>query len=278
MSTAYQAVHTRQAVYTHGHDKSVLRSHTWRTAENSAAYLLPSLKPDMKILDIGCGPGTITVDLATHVPLGHVTGLDASDDVLDKARAHAAACNVRNIEFVVADAHALPFPDETFDVTHAHQVLQHVGDPVQMLREMRRVTKAGGFVAARDADYAGMTWYPESEGMTEWRKIYTLVARANGGEPDAGRRLYSWAQRAGLDPAQTTCSAGTWCFYTPEDRAWWAGLWADRTLQSNFATTAIRHGLATEDDLRRISKTWHDWEDNGDAWFAVLNGEILSQV
>lgn len=75
------------AVYTHGHHESVLRSHTWRTAENSAAYLLGSLRPHMRILDIGCGPGTITADLAERVPEGHVTGVDRSPEIVERARA-----------------------------------------------------------------------------------------------------------------------------------------------------------------------------------------------
>ena len=80
---------TESAVYTHGHHSSVLRSHTWRTALNSAAYILPHLKPDMKVLDIGCGPGTITVDLASYVPRGHITGLERAEGVLSQARALA---------------------------------------------------------------------------------------------------------------------------------------------------------------------------------------------
>ena len=103
---------TKPATYTSGHDPAVLRTHAWRTVDNSAPYLKPWLKPDMKILDVGCGPGSITVDLATYVPQGHVTGIE-------------------NVAFQVRDALALPFAaDAAFDVTHAHQVLQHTGDPV----------------------------------------------------------------------------------------------------------------------------------------------------
>lgn len=175
------------AVYTHGHHESVLRSHTWRTAANSAAYLLGSLKPHMKILDIGCGPGTITADLAALVPEGHVTGVDQAAGILDQARATAAGRGLTNVDFATADVHALDYPDDTFCVVHAHQVLQHVGDPVQALREMRRVTKPTGFIAVRDSDYAAMTWYPNAPTMDDWLDLYRRVARANGGEPDAGR-------------------------------------------------------------------------------------------
>src|ERR1700754_4743938 len=115
------------AVYTHGHHESVLRAHRWRTAENSAAYLLPALTPGARLLDVGCGPGTITADLAALV--GSVTAVETAPAALDAARAVAADRGVA-IEFAVEDVHALTFADDSFDVVHAHQVLQHVADPV----------------------------------------------------------------------------------------------------------------------------------------------------
>ena len=261
------------AVYTHGHHESVLRSHTWRTAANSAAYLLGSLKPHMKILDVGCGPATITADLAALVPEGHVTGVDRAEGILDRARATAEERGLTNVDVAVADVHALDFPDDTFCVVHAHQVLQHVGDPVQALREMHRVTRPGGFIAARDADFGAMTWYPASQGLDDWLDLYERVARANGGEPDAGRRLKSWAQRAGITDVTTTSS--TWTFATAEERAWWSGLWADRTLASAYADRATDGGHATAEDLRAVSAAWREWGRHEDGWFSVLHGEIL---
>ena len=115
-------------VYTHGHHESVLRSHKWRTAENSAGYLLPHLAPDAKVLDVGCGPGTITAGLADRVPRGHVTGIDAVQDILEQAR--EAAGDRENMDFAAGDVYALGYPDASFDVVHAHQVLQHLSDPV----------------------------------------------------------------------------------------------------------------------------------------------------
>lgn len=261
------------AVYTHGHHESVLRSHTWRTAANSAGYLLGSLKPHMRILDIGCGPGTITADLAELVPDGQVTGVDRAPDILEQARATAAARGLANMDFAVADVHALDYPDDTFCVVHAHQVLQHVGDPVQALREMRRVTKPGGLIAVRDSDYAAMTWHPPVPGLDDWLALYRRVARANGGEPDAGRRLKSWALAAGL--TGITATSGTWTYSTPEERRWWGGLWADRTVASAYAERATEGGHATTAELREISAAWREWAEQEDGWFAVLHGEIL---
>ncbi|CAM5430900.1 MULTISPECIES: methyltransferase domain-containing protein [Streptomyces] len=276
MSKAQPDAHSRAretAVYTHGHHESVLRSHNWRTAANSAAYLLDSLKPHMRILDVGCGPGTITADLAALVPDGRVTGVDRAPGILEQARATAAGRGVPNVDFAVADVHALDFPDETFCVVHAHQVLQHVGDPVGALREMARVTRPGGLIAVRDSDYAAMSWYPPSRGMDDWLDLYRRVARANGGEPDAGRRLKSWALRAGL--TDVTATSSTWTFSTEEERAWWSGLWADRTLASAYAERATEGGHATAEDLQAVSEAWREWGRRGDGWFGVLHGEIL---
>jgi ubiquinone/menaquinone biosynthesis C-methylase UbiE len=140
--------------YTHGHHESVLRSHSWRTVANSAAYLSPHLTPGLRVLDVGCGPGTITAEFADRVGLdssgGSVVGMDASAEVVALA---SDAASRPNLTFAVGDVYAIDAPDDAFDIVHAHQVLQHLADPVAALREMWRVCRPGGVVAARDADY-----------------------------------------------------------------------------------------------------------------------------
>ena len=182
--------------YTHGHAEPVLQSHRWRTAENSAGYLLPSLRPGLDLLDVGCGPGTITIDLAGRVAPGRVVGLDVSADPLAEARAAAVAAGVQ-VDFEVGDVYGLTFEDDSFDVVHAHQVLQHLTDPVAALREMARVCPPGGVIAVRDVDYGAFVTFPADEGLDRWLDLYHQVARRNGAEPDAGRRLLSWAHAAG---------------------------------------------------------------------------------
>ncbi|WP_116950424.1 methyltransferase domain-containing protein [Jiangella endophytica] len=261
------------ATYTHGHHESVLRSHTWRTVANSAAYLRDRLRPGADVLDVGCGPGTITTEFASLVAPGRVVGLDASDEVIAQAAAQNGADAV---EFRTGDAAALPFDAASFDVVHAHQLLQHVADPVAVLRELARVARPGGVVAARDSDYAGMFWYPRLPGLSEWLELYRTLALGNGGEPDAGRRLLSWAHEAGLP--DVTATASVWCFSTPEDRAWWGGLWADRVTSSAFADQAVGRGLATTSDLDRLATAWREWAGHADGWFVVPHGEIIARV
>jgi len=259
--------------YIHGHHPSVLQSHTWRTAENSAAYLLPELTGGMTILDVGCGPGTITAGLAQRVPDGHVTAIDAVPEIVAKA---AADFPKPNLTFTTGDVYALAFPDASFDVVHAHQVLQHLADPVAALREMRRVTRPGGLIAARDGDYGAFVWYPDLPVLAEWRELYRRVARAAGGDPDAGRKLHAWARQAGFTDVRR--SSSNWTYSTPAERQWWGESWHDRATKSAFAAQALAGGYATRPDLARIADGWLRWAAEEDGWFTILNGEILCRV
>lgn len=267
---------TQPAVYTHGHAEPVLRSHRSRTAQDSAAYLLPHLRAGLSLLDVGCGPGTITADLAELVAPGPVTALEMTEEALDSAREEAARRTLSGITFRIGDVQKLDLPDDTFDVVHAHQMLQHVGDPVQALRELRRVCRPGGLVAVRDADYAAFTWWPAVPELDEWVTLYRSAARANGGEPDAGRRLLSWAQAAGF--CDITATSSTWCYATRVQRDWWAGMWADRVTASALAQQLVTSGAARSDDLVRIADGWRRWAIADDGWFSVLHGELLCRV
>ena len=264
------------ARYTHGHSAAVLSAHSRRGAADSAAYLLAHLLAGMDLLDVGCGPASITADLAERVAPGRVVALDAASGALEAARATLRDRGLsEQVEVTSGDVMALPFEDASFDVVHAHQVLQHLADPVGALAEMRRVTRPGGIVAVRDAVYSAMTWFPEPAGMEQWRSVYMATARANGGEPDAGSRLLSWARAAGF--ADASASASTWCYATPADRAWQSQTWAQRCLTS-FGPRAVELGLADRADLETMAQAWRQWGDSEDAWFVVVHGEVLARV
>jgi ubiquinone/menaquinone biosynthesis C-methylase UbiE len=268
--------------YTHGHHDSVLRSHRWRTAENSAAYLLDHLRPGMSLLDVGCGPGTITADLARSVAPGRVIGMDAEAKVIAEASAITAGADgtaeagVGSLTFEVGDLYDLRFDDGTFDVVHAHQVLQHLGDPVAALIEMRRVCRNGGIVAVRDADYPAMRYYPDDPDLDRAFAAYGALTRVNGANWDVGRKLLHLALEVGF--TSVLPSASTWCFATPEDRSWWGELWADRFTLSAVAEQLLAHGLATPEDLESFAAAYRRWAVAPDGWFAVLHGEVVCTV
>jgi ubiquinone/menaquinone biosynthesis C-methylase UbiE len=258
-------------VYMHGHHDSVLRSHRSRNVDNSAAYLRPHLEAGQTLLDVGCGPGTLTLDLARHVAPGRVVAIDRAEDVLAEARRTVAAAGDQ-VRVESGDVYRLTFADASFDVVHAHQVLQHLREPVRALAEMRRVCRPDGLVAARDSDYGSFRWFPEDPRLTAWLRLYHQVAESNGAYPDAGRRLLHWAQSAGF--RDVTPSASVWSFATPEARSFWAGMWAVRVRESAFATQALELG-ATPTQLEEMSAGFRSWADAEGGCWTITHGEVL---
>jgi SAM-dependent methyltransferase len=263
--------------YIHGHSDSVLRSHRWRTAENSAGYLLRHLADGLRLLDVGCGPGTLTVDLARRVaPSGDVVGIDISEPVVAEATTHAAEAGAANVTFRAGDFRGIGLEERSFDVVHAHQVLQHLRDPVGALAAMAGLARPGGIVAARDADYDAFVWTPVDSRLDRWREIYTAVSGRLGVAADAGRWLLRWALDAGLDDVAYTTS--TWTFASPADRAWWGDLWAERTVASSLADQALEYGVADKAELEAVAAGWRDWAARPDGTFVLLHGEIVARV
>jgi ubiquinone/menaquinone biosynthesis C-methylase UbiE len=255
-------------VYSHSHQPVVLASHGSRTAEEAAAFLLTHLKPGMRVLDIGCGPGSITVGLARYVAPAETIGVDQSDEALDAARSLAVGRNVGNAHFEQADVYELPFEEASFDVIYGHQILQHLADPVAALTEARRVLRSGGYLAVRDADYGTMTHHPHDPALDRWLQMYHEVVRSNGGEPDAGRRLMEWVRAAGFVHLHPTAS--TWLYATPGEREDWAELWAGRRLQEPGTSAYGSHRDETIEAFQR-------WAAHPDGWFAFIHGEVLAR-
>lgn len=268
---------TGDTAYSQGYAQSVLQSQTWRTADNSAAYVLDYLDTGTTVLDVGCGTGTITLDLARRVDPGTVLGVDTEPEVINQAQHDARDHGFTNVSFEVADALDLAAtverPGTGFDVVHAHQLLLHLADPVEALRGMLEMARPGGIVAARDTDYAAMAWWPQDARLDHWLALYRDIAHDHGGEPDAGRRLLGWARAAGA--AEVSPSASVWLHATAEERERWGGMWEQRILNSAIAEEALSSGRATAQELHDISAAWREWADHPDGWFLIPHGEIV---
>jgi SAM-dependent methyltransferase len=198
-----------------------------------------------------------------------------ADSVVSEAREHAVEAGVTNVNFETGDFREAGLDDGSFDVVHAHQVLQHLRDPVGAIAKMARLARSGGVVAVRDADYSAMTWAPGDERLDRWLDIYLAVTRRNGAEANAGRWLLRWARAAGL--SDITYTTSTWTFATPSERDWWADLWAERIVASSFAKQAVEYEVATERELVLIAEGWRDWAHQPDGVFIVVHGEIVAR-
>ncbi|KAI9708717.1 MAG: hypothetical protein M1820_003672 [Bogoriella megaspora] len=258
--------------------------HEVRTAENSAAFLLPKLhfmkasKPNLTLLDVGAGSGTISVSFAKLVPDGHVTGVDVNLNILPRARVNADTAGVKNIEFREGSVYKLPFADETFDITFCHQVLIHIGNPWDALCEMLRVTKQGGIVAAREGDYETNSVWPELPELGMFHKLMAGLMSAGGGTPTAGRQLLSWALKAGVERSQITLSYSTTSYNTSSERKTCSQGLCDQLRGGSLREKALKFGLGTESGFEEMAKAWEEWANTDDATLAMMNGEILVQT
>lgn len=263
--------------YIHGHSAAVLKAHARRTAQRDAAYLLPHLKPDFHVLDVGCGPGTISADLAGLVPQGKVTCLEISETALDAARGTMRTRGVENVDYASGDVTGhLPFADDTFDVVHSHQVLIHIPDAAVAMKEMRRVLKPGGVMAARDMIVSTCTWYPAQPALRGWETAIVGTIGATGADPDMGARLRATALRAGFVDERIVSTASCWTFATPEEVQFWGGSTADRMgPESELTKKVVEGSFMTKDEVGDYVTAAREWMTVEGAWFGAMNGEIL---
>ena len=236
----------------------MLRSHRWRTADNSAAYLLPYLREGSTCWMWAAVQGSLTIDLAKRTAPGRVVGVDLSARSLPKPGEAAETAGVPNVSFLAGDFRSVGFQPATFDVVHAHQVLQHLRDPVGALAAMRGLVRDGGHRGRRESDYSGMIWSPASPAPRP------MARDLPGGHPPKRRRGQCRALAAGLGAAAAgfrdiTYTSSTWTFATEETRRWWAELWAERTVASSFAEQAVAYGMATATELAEVSAGWREW-------------------
>lgn len=260
--------------YTHGHHRSVVSAHSARRASEAAAFMLPRLNSPARLLDFGCGPGSITVDLADHLlPDGEVVGIDSSAQVIEQARAAAAEQRITNVSFEVNSVYETGYASGSFDAVYAHQVLQHLSEPVKALGEARRVLVPGGICGVREVDWGTAAIWPPDDRLARFLDVYHLVAERNGGDANAGRSLKQWFADAGYSDLVVTTS--TWSFSDEAGLAWWGEQWAERIVHSDIAARAVEYGIATGRELAGISQAWLDWIQAPGAFFAFTQVEVV---
>lgn len=214
----------QQRTYQPGYQPKQVSHHEWRTAENSAQQLIPVLKelaekkPNLALLDVGSGSGTIATSLANYIPLGTVTATDLSEDIMKRAEQLARDEGVTNISFQQANAYQLPFPDESFDVVHTSQMLIHMDEPQNAIKELVRVAKKGGVVSCREGDLPLIVYWPEIPAQQRFQQLTATLHDLTAGKSNCGRQLIGLALKAGVKREQIQASWHTWCYSSPEEK------------------------------------------------------------
>ena len=259
--------------YTMGYGEAFEQFISRRTAANSAPYLLPHLKPGMRVLDVGCGPGTISVGLAKAVEPGELHGIDMEESQVELAAAAAREGGHSNARFQVADAASLPFPDDHFDVVHCYAVLTHIPDTMAALAEIKRVLKTGGILGAREIIVDSSFIEPDIGNLSRGFAMLSAVLIANDGHPQMGKELRARFSEAGFVDIESNGSFQS--FGSPSSIAAFAGLLINYLFGPTFADPAVSHGIATREELDEWREAAVVWRGQPGAFATFANGDAI---
>jgi ubiquinone/menaquinone biosynthesis C-methylase UbiE len=261
--------------YTHGYTTAFTQYLSRRTAATNAAFFLPYLRSGMRVLDCGCGPGTITIGLAQAVAPGQVVGIDIEPGQIEAAQAQAAEQQVHNVSFQVASIYQLPFPDNSFDAAFGHSILEHLGHPLEALREVHRVLKPGGLVGLREVDQGGNLLEPTSPILEKSLELQEKVWQLNGGDPHLGRTLRALLTATGF--INTRASASYDSYGTPEEIRLWAERMVDHFSQSPLSDRLVALGWTDRAMLSQMCEAWRYWSDHPSAFYARARVEGIGK-
>ena len=260
------------ATYTMGYSDDFQRLLRRRNAETSAAHLLPHLEPGMRVLDFGCGPGTISVGLAKAVEPGELFGVDMEASQIEIAQAAAEAGGHRNAVFQTADVTDLPFEDDSFDVAHCHAVLMHAPDTMTVLAEVRRVLKPGGIISSREM-FVDCSFLEPS--IRDGWETFAKLIEANGGHSQIGRELKRLFMEAGF--SDISASVLFEPFSTDEDIDFLHGFISAWFFSSGTVEAATKYGIATREQFDDWRRTLDQWKDAPGALAAFAWGEATGR-
>jgi ubiquinone/menaquinone biosynthesis C-methylase UbiE len=241
-----------------------------RTAQGMANFLLPHLRPGMRLLECGCGQGTVTVDLAELVAPGEVVGIDLREGDLDRARALADQRGVANVSFQTASIYELPFPDGAFDAVFANAVLMHLGKPLAALQEMRRVVKSGGVAGIRDPAFHQYLRYPTTPALAAWDPLYLRTLAHHGGSPTYGASQRELLRAAGFALTEGLAQVVQITSGTMEATRRQARMDLAR-MQDVVAGVALAEGWASQAELDEIAEALRAWGEHPDAFYTALS-------
>lgn len=184
--------------YTLGYSDAAMRFLLRRTLESHGAFFIPHLQAGQRVLDCGCGPGSITFGIAARVAPGQVDAIDMDASQIELAQQRAREADLANVAFRQASIYELPFPDDHFDAIFSHALFEHLRDHGAAARECLRVLKPGGVIGLATPDWEAFIVAPATPARRAAVQAYVDRQSANGGDPGTGRKLATILADAGF--------------------------------------------------------------------------------
>lgn len=182
--------------YTPGHTQNATSFMAERTLASHGQFFADCLESSHTVLDVGCGPGTITLGIAAKVT--QVQAIDSGGSQIEASRRNADQAGITNVEFTQASCYELPFEDGSFDRVFSHALMEHLARPVDALKEFLRVTKPGGIVGVCSPDRDGWLLAPPSAKLEAAADAYAELQASNGGDLRIGKKLGGYLCDAGF--------------------------------------------------------------------------------
>ena len=232
--------------------------------EAAAAWERGGFGPGSHLLDIGCGPGYATLDLARLVGQeGRVVGLDVSPRFVAHLQARAAALGLGNVSVEVQDVEELALPPESFDGAYARWVLTFVRRPEAVVAAAARALKRGGRLVVHDySHYRGVQLAPDDPAVHRVVDAIVRSWRDGGGDPNVGARVPRMMHDAGLEVVSITPVTR---IARPGDALW---QWP-RTFYDSYLPQLVRSGYLAEEGRQAFDSVWAERAADPAAYFAT---------
>ncbi|MBT9315799.1 methyltransferase domain-containing protein [Leptothoe spongobia TAU-MAC 1115] len=236
--------------YTLGYNPVSVAIMASRTAQHNASFFREHLAPGMDVLDVGCGPGSITVGLADIVTPGKVIGIDIEPSQVALGQSRAQKLGLSNCQFETASVVDLPMADQTFDAVYGHTILMQFADISSTLSEIKRVLKPGGLVGFRENDLSASLYHSETSSLKEMMEIFRRAMIHNAGNPDIGRLLPSVLSQVGFDLVSVDASY-SYASTTADKKVMYAAM-AQLWKHADFPTQAEKLGWITSQERHQM--------------------------
>lgn len=259
--------------YTMGYGPAAVALMGARSAPGHAAFFVPHLTSGMKLLDCGCGPGTVTLGFAEIIAPGTAIGTDIEQSQMTLATKNAEERRIANARFEVANIYELPFEDSSFDAVFMSALIGNLREPTRGLREAYRVLKPRGVIGVKEFDHGGDITYPLEPAMAKYDQLYRRLRAENGHNGESGRMIGALLLEAGF--ADLTMTA-TYEILSDTKVLQGAAQVFIGLLAEGWSDAFTSRGWATAEDIQAMREAWLRFAEFPGALFAAAWCEAVA--